>query len=924
MRLCQPNLVLCLAIAAALMAPRGLAAPYTLVEGYNVLDNANLPGLAAADFAATSGQERDIAVDAKRGIIYIARGLTSHLDGRGSVNGGRGIAAIVATNNAFPGSNYRDTGIIEPAGGWCQSLAYDPGSDQIWVLGGPLNASPTVYVAPGGTLGGAPNGGSPMSVNSAFVQAFKVDTNLLDVGVYVNATVSTNGTPSRGGAPRGFAVRTVNGTNTTVYIGMGNHVQAWSNDQPLDGTNSPWRRVWATLRPPTSTLVTTRVALTGFNGVNGIAVDDSGNCFFTVQNTGGRIWCVRPEIVESVADPFSLDYNDTAYGGGSERDILPVLITGSAGATITNTPQSLTFCRFENQKTLFASFLPSATTRAVTRLDLEDEVSFDGGPHIRGTVVDGFGSGQPAAGQDGVLATMRLRAASGTQPAGTVNNLLYTDVNSVTNPTFIYANAFVIDTNKGQTVPTSAILKIQIPENTNAISITAQPATQSLIEGGNIVLGVAVSGQRPISYQWQYNSGDIPGATTANFSVRPATTNDSGLYSVIISNIHGIVVSTQAQVTVLPLVRSGVMTLLWSNAPGSRPYLTTDTTQRGLAYSPDGNHVVVASRSPASGVYLLDAETGEDVFPLTLGPAVSGGTLAINAVGAADDGHIYVANLAQNAEPFHIYRWDFAEFEANALLAYTGTPVAGNRWGDTLAVRGSGNNIQILAGSRSSNVVALFTTTDGGQSFLPTIINVPEAPNGAFGLGLAFGEGNTFWGKGDGSTGLRQVSFDPVAGTGTVLHTFGAPGYPLSATSIAVETTRNILAAISVENPDNLRLYNLADLAGGLVLLDQELFPTDNPNTFATGAVAFGGGKVFALDSNNGIIALTLGSLLPPPGAITIERNGNIVTLTWEGAGYVLQSADVVTGPYEDIPGVSSGYTEDITSFGNRFFRLRD
>ena len=42
------------------------------------------------------------------------------------------------------------------------------------------------------------------------------------------------------------------------------------------------------------------------------------------------------------------------------------------------------------------------------------------------------------------------------------------------------------------------------------------------------------------------------------------------------------------------------------------------------------------------------------------------------------------------------------------------------------------------------------------------------------------------------------------------------------------------------------------------MLLDQELFPIDNPNVNGTGAIAFGGNRVFALDSNHGLFAYTI------------------------------------------------------------------
>ena len=919
------------AAIATLSAP---AAPYIFVEGYNVLDTNNAPVFATGDigtnFAATAGQERDIAVDAARGIIYMARGLGTFSDGRSGV--GAAIAAIVVTNGARAGSNFRDTGVITASGtptlSWCQSLAYDPGSDKLWVLGGPINAAPSIFSAPGGTLGGAPNGDGISTLNAALVRAFTVDTNLLETGVYISRTVSTNGVLARAGTPRGFAVRTVDGTNTTVYLGMGNHVEAWSNDQPLTGTNSPWRRIWATLRVPAQNLSTSRVAA-NFTGVNGVTVDDAGNCYFSVYGTGGRIWQVRPDVIEFVPDPMSLEFNDLAFGGNSEREIIPLILTGSAGAAITNTPQAITFCRFDSQRSLFVSFIPGVAQRAVTRLDVDDNFLFlNGGAYLRAVVNSGFGSGQPLVGQDSILASMRLKQATASQPAGTPsNNLLYHDVNSVTNPTYIYVEAYVVDTNKGQTVPTAAICKISIPTDTNPPSITVQPLTQTLLEGGTISLSVGTAGLKPLVFQWQSNSVDILNATNQGYSIASASTNDSGLYRVIVSNALGSVTSTQVQVTVNPLVRSTAMTPLWSNAPGSRFYLGTDGNQRGLTFNPELQSLLVVSRTPSNGIYSLNPNTGEDNNRFQLGSLVTGGTFALNTIAASDEGHIYAANLAENGQEFRIYYWDVETYDIDAAIAYAGNPTAGpNRWGDTLNIRGAINDIQIIAASRRSNVVAIFTTFDGGFTLNPTIITVPDAPNGAFGLGVAFGRGNTFWGKGDQGTGLRLVEFDLAQGTGTVLHTYGSAVFPASAIPIGVETNLNVLAAISIENPDNLRLYDISDLAAGPRLVDQELFPTDNENINATGAIDFGDGKVFALDSNNGIIALTLGAIPPPPtspGRINIARDGGAVVLTWTNI-FTLQSATNVTGPYLDVNGAASGYSENTDSAPQKYFRLRN
>jgi len=915
-------------VAAPLFhSPSATAAGYEFVEGYNVLDTNNAPifesGILGTNYAGTAGQERDIAVDHARGIIYMARGSTTINDRPGGVVG---IAAIVVTNGARAGSNFRDTGLIVSAGGqpalsFHQSLAYDPGSDKLWVFGGGAISTPIVFMANGGTLGGAPGGDGITAQNAILTQAFRVDTNLTETGVYAPGV---SGPPARLGQPRGFAVRTAGGV-TTVYLGMGNHVQAWSNDQELGGTNSPWRRIWATLRPPLQNLTSARVAA-AFSGVNGLTVDDDGNCYFNVYPSNpGRIWTVRPSLIQFVPEPMALEYNDLAFGGSSEREILPLIVTGSGAVPVNTNPQGLTFARFEGQKSLFVSYVPAAAQRAVTRLDIDNSFTFtNSGAYIPARAVDGFGSGQSASGQDSILLSTRLKQATASQPLGTPNNLMYHDVNSVTNPTFIYYEAFVIDTNKGQTIPTAAVIKVRIPNDTNPPSIITHPASQTLLEGGTISLFVGASGAKPLHYQWQTNGVDLPGANSASLSIVPASTNQAGAYRVVITNSLGSITSLVANVTVNPLVRSGAMTLLWSNAPGSRPYLTTDNTQRGLTFNPDSAHLLVVSRTPAPAVYVLDVDSGADLGQLGL-VGVTGGTFPVNKISASDGGPVFLANLAQLGQDFRIYRWALEIFGDSPVLVYAGNPTgsATNRWGDTFDARGAGNDIQLLAGTRASNVFAIFTTTDGGESFTAHPITVSGAGANAFGLGLAFGAGNTVWAKGDGSTPLRLVEFDLGAGSGTVLRSYSSAQYPATALPLAVKPDANLLASISIENPDNLRLYTTFDLANPPVLIDQELFPTDNANDNNAGALDFGGGYLYALDSNNGLIAMSIGTITQPPGAITITRTNNDVYLNWSGT-FTLQSSTNVVGPYIDVGPAGSSHTESTVGVPEKYFRLRN
>jgi hypothetical protein len=69
---------------------------------------------------------------------------------------------------------------------------------------------------------------------------------------------------------------------------------------------------------------------------------------------------------------------------------------------------------------------------------------------------------------------------------------------------------------------------------------------------------------------------------------------------------------------------------------------------------------------------------------------------------------------------------------------------------------------------------------------------------------------------------------------------------------------------------------------------------------------------------------LTTGEIVPGPRpAVTTVRNGSKLVLTWP-ANCILQSSTNVVGPYLDVPGATSPYTNDVTTDPQRFFRLRE
>lgn len=460
-------------------------------------------------------------------------------------------------------------------------------------------------------------------------------------------------------------------------------------------------------------------------------------------------------------------------------------------------------------------------------------------------------------------------------------------------------------------------------------SFTSEPVSQSVLQGGYVTFSAPAIGTEPLRYQWRKGTDALAGQTNSSLTLTNLQLSDAGDYSVVVTNVAGTATSSNATLTILPAVLSQVMTPIWSLAPGSRAYLSSDNTQRGLTYNPVTDHVLVASRAGTAAIRILASTNGTDLGSLDMTGVggQAGETFPINLVGAADDGAIYVCNLGNtgNGGGFTIYRWADENPTTVPTIVYGPDTPTGARIGDTMDVRGVGTNTQIICATRAGTQVVIFSGDPAAPPLTATMVDFAAAgvPGGFAGLGVAFGSGDTFWAKSAGQE-LRHCSFD-LSGTvaPAVLETFfpsSTPPYS-NISAIGVDSTNDYLGGISFsENPQNLQLYSTANRTADPVQVDQEYFPTSFPNQNGTGAVDFdvSGRRVFALDSNNGILALRY-TLLPPP-TLSGEKIGSDFVLTWSGAAF-LQSATNVVGPYTDISGATSPYTNAISNM--QFFRLR-
>lgn len=82
--------------------------------------------------------------------------------------------------------------------------------------------------------------------------------------------------------------------------------------------------------------------------------------------------------------------------------------------------------------------------------------------------------------------------------------------------------------------------------------ILAQLQSQQVKAWTNVTFTVSATGASPLAFQWQFQGIAIPDATNSSYTRFAVTTNDAGLYAVVVTNLFGTATSAEATLTVTP------------------------------------------------------------------------------------------------------------------------------------------------------------------------------------------------------------------------------------------------------------------------------------------------------------------------------------------------------------------------------------
>jgi hypothetical protein len=106
-------------------------------------------------------------------------------------------------------------------------------------------------------------------------------------------------------------------------------------------------------------------------------------------------------------------------------------------------------------------------------------------------------------------------------------------------------------------------------------SVTSSPQPLLVASQTAVALSVAANGTPPFAYQWWKNNFRLKTQTNASLLLRSPSSQDSGNYTVVVTNVAGAITSAPAHVVVMssPLVNLNVASnCLVSAIPGIRGY----------------------------------------------------------------------------------------------------------------------------------------------------------------------------------------------------------------------------------------------------------------------------------------------------------------------------------------------------------------
>ena len=506
--------------------------------------------------------------------------------------------------------------------------------------------------------------------------------------------------------------------------------------------------------------------------------------------------------------------------------------------------------------------------------------------------------------------------------------------------------------------------------------LTTQPASLVASVGQPVTFSVAARGSEPFTCQWQRNGTDLPGATGLTLALSGVHGSNAGAYRAALSNVVGATFSAVATLAVVPVIAWGYTNAGLLPLPASATNVVAVAAGAPISGTPclalraDGTLVgwgygakdppIPAQATNVVAMAIGGGLTQNEPAAHSLALRADG---TIVAWGANTYGETIVPSSATNVVAVAAGGSHCLALRADGKVVAWGA----NTYGQTNVPPGATNVLAIAAGSGHSlallanGTVLSWGATNAGQASVPADATNIIAISAEGNLSLALrADGQVFgWGPSPirplavpaSATNIVAISVgnayaEALRPDGTILAwgdgTTTPPPYATNVFTLAAGSLYSLAvvsdATMPVPPVFGRQPGSQALQVGDTLLLRSDVsgasayqWQCDGTNIpGATAGFLNLGAAQLAQGGSYSLLAMNAGGTVRSAAAtvlvwskLQLQQLGPDLVATWEGP-FVLQAATNVDGPYLDLPGAASPWTNNLASASARFLRLRE